>query len=132
MGGYGGGFDGMHMMGMGIGMEEPDFGVMATLSIQPGSNTFTLTGLGTFTDISQLAGRGAVVSTHFVPASNTYFVSSYSSDTFSSSCCSSSSNTICFHDAISFSSRAYHQNTTVTSTSKINKCILFFPLLLSS
>ena len=53
LGGYG------HMGGHGM---EPDFGVIATLDIQGGANAFKINGLGPFTKIEQLAGRGVLVS----------------------------------------------------------------------
>ena len=73
MSGYGGGLGGgfgfgasMNMLGgyghMGGHSMEPDFGVIATLNIQGGANAFKINGLGPFTRIGQLAGRGVLVS----------------------------------------------------------------------
>ena len=74
--GYGGSagmLDG-YKMGMGHGMShgwgygmdkggyETDFGIIAEVTVQAGLNTFQIQGLGAFTDINQLAGRGVLVS----------------------------------------------------------------------
>ena len=73
MSGYGGGLGGgfgfgasMNMLGgygqMGGHSMDPDFGVIATLNIQGGANAFKINGLGPFTKIDQIAGRGVLVS----------------------------------------------------------------------
>ena len=42
--------------------QEPDFGVIAEVAVNPGVNTFKIQGLGPFTDLKDLAGRGVSVS----------------------------------------------------------------------
>ena len=69
MGGYGNfhQMTGMDHFGFGSygAMSRPDFGVIAEVNVNAGSNTFKIQSLGAFTDINQLAGRGLAVSNFF-------------------------------------------------------------------
>ena len=49
---------------------DEDLGIIARVTLREGQNTFKVTGLGPFTKVEQLAGRGASVSKgHFYTVS---------------------------------------------------------------